>query len=380
MLTVQAIHSACEGEYTSHATTARVMQALQELAVTFSGVHEAVLPCQADVPLPGNSTTVLDTLPWYIALPPASDNLHPHQPQLQKLQTAASTLPIRQQEAPQGSPSQVQSSAAQAALSVDDIASSLDAALKAEVQATGAPTSRRITAFGGSSGHARLLVKRAVGGGARSFESACIDPVPGKRPSLQQRQWYLFQRAAWAEAQREIGKGVETSHVGGFEGGFKGDSTGAVQRLVATWWHEHKSEAVLEASELEPSDAAVSELRGKVETAEKDSTISSTVRATECRSMAENKGRHNFDNDRGVSSSTTREAGANESCTGSSSSRRGGSVTSSSSGRVGSRCSSAGEAEQYARTAHHVWKRFGARAWEAGVTNDEARALHRAWS
>ena len=82
-----------------------------------------------------------------------------------------------------------------------------------------------------------------------------------------------------------------------------------------------------------------------------------------------------------ASSSMAEQTEAYDSDINSNRNTRSSSVANSSGGKVGSKyISDVGEAEQYARTAHHVWKRFGARAWETGVSNDEARALYHVWT
>jgi hypothetical protein len=202
--------------------------------------------------------------------------------------------------------------------------------------------------------------------------------VHGKSSSLQQRQWYLFQRAAWAEAQRQVAEGSETSNAGNSEGDLKRDSTGQVQRLIASWWREYKNEVTSEGSQNKHSDAAVSARKGTKATAFMQPTKSSTIEGTESKLWTETEGRQNATECVGASSSAAAQAGTNHSDVDSSSNKKGRTGTSTSGGAVSSRCCSTGEAELYARTAHHVWKRFGARPCEA-VTNEEARALYRAW-
>lgn len=337
------------------------MQALQELTDIFTGKHDTAPAYQAERLSSADSNPVWEALAWHIALPCTNQALRQNQPE-----ATAQTVSAKQHESAQRGPRK--SSAVDSDLAAAEIVSSA----VAEVQASGAPALYRSTAFGASSGHTRALVRRAVGGGARSFESSDTEAVVAKRPSLQQRQWYLFQRAAWAEAQRQVAVGSEKSNMGDCVARFKGDRTGAVQRLVASWWHEHKREVMSELSGKEGSEAISSDSRYTVETADGKLTSASVVQDKESTTVL-------TESDIRPSLPITSESDIGNSSS-SSSNRRSSRESNSSSVETGNRCSSTREADQYARTAHHVWKRFGARAWESGVTNDEARALYRAWS
>jgi hypothetical protein len=308
----------------------------------------------------GHSSAVLEVLPTDLCLQSSTQSL---------LQHRTSTAARKQHKSGQGS--------AVSQLS-DEIASSLDAALKVVVQAScatkicGAPASA-------VKADARALVKRAVGGGSRSLDSFSASPLPGKKPSLQQRQWYLFQRAAWSEAQRQIAESAKTSDLGACEVGSKGDGTGRVQRLISSWWKEYKFEVLSEAAQSNHT-GVVSEGKDKMANAFRTSGKSSIVPGTECQFFRENEGRQDVTEHHRSSSSARAQACKQDSDIDSSSNSRSGTATSAGRGVVSSRSSSTGEAELYARTAQHVWKRFGARIWEAEVTNEEARALYRAWS
>jgi hypothetical protein len=234
-----------------------------------------------------------------------------------------------------------------------------------------------------SPGHSRALVRRAIRDhGSQSFES-CSTEVPGRRRSLQQRQWYLFQRAALPEALKEIAKRsrVDKGASRGSEEGFDRDIKGAVQRLIASWWHDHKDSLLSETSGKNTSDAVSTTLCGStLKTAAQQQSDFSTGPERECQLTTGAQSRQSLCKYDLGNAAECREICTSESDTDRRSARRGDHAANNCSRKVGSRFSSVEEAEQYARTVLHVWKRFGARAWEAELTNDEAAALYRAWA
>lgn len=215
-----------------------------------------------------------------------------------------------------------------------------------------------------TSDSSRMLIRRSVGGAALSPDDPCARQAePTKIHSQQQRQWYLFRRAAWAEARRQLQAQRKDSLCSSEAGLADAGGVGAVQRLVAAWWHEYKNEMMSERDEV-----YVHAENEAVDCSQKQSHIAVAGAAAKGTVLTQISRRRNSNTDPGSSSQGRRLGDTGKA----------GTSISKNSGMRSTKHPD--QAEQFARTARYVWNRFGARAWESQLTNDEARALYRAWA